>query len=147
MGTLDLGDSLAPLGFGGSWNDRKIRGARGLSLIPAQPAATCSVPDGNVQYEFPDAVRVRQRSGRGRYCVHTVEKLHQRRSMPGRTIERPSKLVGNAGGFCGWHLLLYSHGSISLTWLAISVSVVLEHSSISNDRNTGGIGRLSNLGS
>src|SRR5258708_10013017 len=121
MGTLDLGDSLAPLGFGGPRNYRKIRGARGLSFISAQPAATCSVPDGNVQYEFPDAVRVRQRSGRGRCCVYIFEKLHQRRSMPCGTVERPAKLVGNASGFCGWHLLLYSHRAISLTWLPISV--------------------------
>ena len=99
---LRVRHGLAPRGFSRFGNDGKISNSCGLSFLASKAATTSCVPDSDVQNKFPDAVGIGQWFGRGCGCIHILQQLKQRWTMPGVALECTAKLLRDEGGFRTW---------------------------------------------
>ncbi len=104
-------DSLAPRRFRRLRHPRKIRQPSRLPFLATQSAQPRLVPHGNVQHQFPNAVRFRYWSGRSRSRIYIRQQFEQPRPMPRVAIEGPPKLVGDTPCFERCSCFLNSHDS------------------------------------
>src|SRR5580704_3596234 len=80
-------------------NRRKILSIRKFNGHAGHPPPHCPIPGRNMQHQFPDAVRILDRSSSRLRRGNSSQNFKQRIPMPGAPIERPSQLIGNMSSF------------------------------------------------
>src|SRR6201987_2998302 len=90
---FDFGDSFAPRRIRCCCHRRKILGPLHLTLFPAEPDETRTIPCLNMHQKLPDAVNIIQWLRRCSPRVDILDQFHHRRSMPGAPVKCPPKLV------------------------------------------------------
>src|SRR5579864_6513848 len=92
-------DRLVPSGFADVPYGREVLFVDQLYSHATDARQNRTIPGGNVQNEFPDAVRVRYGMGFGHLGIDALEQFKKRVAMPGLSIKGTAYLVGKTGGF------------------------------------------------
>ncbi len=104
---------LPPRPFRRLWHRRKILETRRLPLLPIKSAQRSVVPHGNMQHQFPNAVKFRQRLCRSSSGVHILQQFEHSRPVPRAAIKSAAQLLRDAGSFRFFLPLFHSDDSFN----------------------------------